>query len=369
MKKAILGLLMCLLGAALLIVACSEIPVSHESTSDSSAFDPSLKPTAEADEPTAAPQLEYPSNTQVPASEATNQPEQTYYPNPTAAPAPASDDPVPTQQIIPIESDLPTAEPVQLATFSFADNDLVPIDLDYDGIFETVSLVPAASDSMMKLVIESDSNFSLDFDISSLVCAYATDFCFGDGSAELVVSYVDSNDEYVTAVVGSFSSDTPVSCSTVEGWVEEVSDEGFLICRVADILGKRGISRMYTYDTTTGEFVPLSKEWTVYSYEMFAILGSELRIEIEMTGESNGEMNESGEDSVEIGLETPEPEPFVILQPGTALVPVATDYYSYIVIETVDGIRGIINVINASGIYLLEDGTKLDSLFSFLPQW
>lgn len=369
MKKALLGILLFALCAVAFLTACTSFHLTPDASSASIG--------GQANDP--APISAAPKSAAVQSAEPVQTDDSftaTFEPLPSADPtqAPAQQSAAPLQSALPeaTHSVQPSYELTKLATFSFADNDLVPVDLDYDGIIETVSLVSAPTDSLMKLIIESDSDFELDFDMSSLVCAYATDFCFGDGSAELVLSYIDSNDEYVTAVVGSFSPDTPISCATVEGWVEEVSDGGIMICRTADIIGMRGISMLYTFDTTTGEFTPDGREWTVYSYDQYAVLGAELRIEVEALEGSDGESaQDDGGDAAQNGQQSGEGsgESFILLPAGTELLPITTDCYSYIIIETADGIVGKISVSCDSGVYLLEGGIELNSLFEYLPQW
>ena len=369
MKKALLVVWLVVLGITMCSVACTSFHLMSNHAADSVQPASDQMPSSAAPMPTVY-QQETPWHTEV-GIIATFEPLDS---EPiTQAPAQHSAAPQPADSQEPIVTIQPAYKPAQLTTFSFADNDLVPVDLDYDGIFETVSLVTDPSDSLMKLVIESDSDFSLNFNISSLVCAYATDFCFGDGSAELVLSYVDSKDEYITAIIGSFAADTPVSCATIEGWVEEISNDGILICRPADIIGMRGISRLYTFDTATGELTPEGKEWTVYSYGQYAVLGAELRVEVEPLGEWTGAeflKDEPGGASQDARQNNDSAEGYFVLLPaGTELVPIATDYYSYIVIETADGIIGTISVSYEDGTYLREDGTELISLFEYLPQW
>lgn len=245
-----------------------------------------------------------------------------------------------------------TAEPVptervKLDSFSFADNDIVPVDLDYDGISETVSIVPDTESGAMKLVIEVENDYeiNIDMDAASLVCAYVTDFCFGDGSAELIVSYVKHDGSYVTSVVGSFSSDTPVSCVSFDGWVENLSESGMRLCRTADVLGMRGISMLHTYSSENGSFIPLEKAWTVYSYGLYATLSEELTAVC---------FTDEGEEQL-------------LLEAGTRLLPTATDFHSYIDFETEQGVIGRILTVYENGESFIYEGVELNSMFEELP--
>lgn len=245
-----------------------------------------------------------------------------------------------------------TAEPVptemvKLDSFSFADNDIVPVDLDYDGISETVSIVPDTESGAMKLVIEVENDYeiNINMDAASLVCAYVTDFCFGDGSAELVVSYMRHDGSYVTSVVGSFSSDTPVSCVSFDGWVETLCESGLRLCRTADVLGMRGISMLHTYSSENGSFIPLEKAWTVYSYGLYATLSAELTA-VRFTDEGEEEL---------------------LLEAGTRLIPTATDFHSYIDFETEQGVTGRILTAYENADTFIYEGVELNSMFDELP--
>lgn len=247
----------------------------------------------------------------------------------------------PTQEPEPIER-------VKLDSFSFADNDIVLVDLDYDGISETVSIVHDTQSGEMKLIVTADSEYEIgiNMDVSSLVCAYVTDFCFGDGSAELIISYLKNDGSYSTSIVGSFSSDTPVSCASFDGWVESLSDDVMRLCRIADVLGMRGISMLHSYNSANGSFVPLEKAWTVYSYGQYAVLASELRAVA---------YTQSGEEEL-------------LLEAGSLIIPTETDFHSFIDFETDDGVCGRIPINYENGESFIYDGVELASLFEELPE-
>ncbi|MBR5948842.1 MAG: hypothetical protein IKZ82_09405 [Clostridia bacterium] len=348
MKKNAIGLILLAVGSSFAISACAAKPeyaagvftVRPQQTQSVSTPAPhQASATALPPAPTEAsvinvPSTEVPSTPNVQITEAPIAaptelpPEATAFPaEPTATPAPI--------------------EKVKLDSFSFADNDMVAVDLDYDGISENVSIVQDAENGGMKLVIDAGSKYEvlINMDVSSLVCAYVTDFCFGDGSAEIMISYMKPDGSYVTSVVGSFSSDTPVSCATFDGWVESLSEEGLRLCRTADVLGMRGISMLHTYSSENGSFVPLDKEWIVYSYGQYAVIDSELRVVV---------FTDEGEETV-------------VLEEGTLLIPTATDFYSYIDFETDADLAGRILISYENGESFMYEGVELNSLFEELP--
>ena len=345
MSKKLIGLLLIMLGCAFAATACFALPIESRPSADSTAAPapaptptPVPKPAAET---TAAPIGSNADSEDSASAEATPvstaavppmpTPVATELPQPEETPEPPAASPIPNEQ-------------VKLDSFSFADNDLVPVDLDYDGVIETVSLVSNLEKGSMRLVIDSDQSFELNLDISSLVCAYVTDFCFGDGSAELIVSYVNSMGDYVTAIVGSFTSSTPISSSNLDGWVESLSEDGIRLCRTASILGTRGISRLYTYNTVDGSVIPLETEWCVYSYDSYVSVARPL------TAVFAGE----------------EGDTVITLEEGTLLIPTATDFFSYIAFRTSDGKEGYISAVSEDGEFFL-DGEPLDSFFNELP--
>lgn len=346
MKKTALGFILLAAAGALAVSACAR---NIENSANDHTSRPQQTPAVVSfatDRPHETEQTELPHTTaeivftnapQIPAANESEKP----VAEPSELPSQAT--------AVPAE---PTAEPVSTAkvkldSFSFADNDIVIVDLDYDGITEYVSIVQDTDNGAMKLVIDADNKYELgiNLEVESLVCAYVTDFCFGDGSAELIVSYLKPDGSYSTSIVGSFSSDTPVSCATFDGWVESLSDDGLRLCRTADVLGMRGISMLHTYNSENGSFVPLEKEWTVYSYGNYATLASELRA-VRFTEEGEEEF---------------------LLEAGVNLIPTATDFYSYIDFETDTGIVGRIIAAYENAEHFTCDGVELNSLFAELP--
>lgn len=347
MKKTFIGFSLLAVGAVLMLSSCSKIP------------DPATPDTSHTARPQPTQIIEVstspkvPDETEVPSTPVppTEQPTQTVTEAPvvpvTETPAPLTEEPQITEPPATEEPEI-TSQPMKLESFSFADNDIVPVDLDYDGISETVSIVTDPAACSMQIVIETDHRFTIEMtEIESLVCAYVTDFCYGDGSAELIVSYVKPDGGYVTSVVGSFSSDTPVSVTSFDGWMEELSGDEMSLCRGANVIGQRGVSRRHTYNTENGAFVPLENEWTVYSYGQYVRVVSEI-----------GAIFYSDEQDQKMTLEE-----------GTLLVPTATDFFSYIDVETDAGLRARITVSFEDGERFMYRGTELNSYFEELPQW